>query len=690
MAQLYGAEGNAEILSLILKCLPAFVVAADANLRLTLIRGSSLARIGVDEQAVSRLIGTSAESLFAGPKGEPILRRAQEALAGESGALEIEWAGRWYSAHFAPLRDELAAIVGVVVVGMDFTPRQQLKEQLERERQLLEEAQQLAEVGSWVLDVQTGEVQISAQLARLLGVAITSEPIYWTRLLQALHPNQMEMIEAEKERALSTCGEYDFDHDVVRPDGTIRHVRSRGHVECDGQGRPKRCIGTMHDVTERVEAQRTIELLAYHDPLTGLPNRWLLHDRLRSAIASAQREGCHVFAVFIDLDDFKRINDSLGHAMGDVLLAEVAQRLERAARSSDTVARMGGDEFVVVLTHVDEDPQLEAVLKKLCGVFTVPFRLAESEYAITASFGVAGYPGDASSEGDLLRDADAAMYEAKQSGRNAVRRYSRASVALSKQRLQLEADLREAIRNEQFRVYYQPIAETKSLRITGVEALLRWEHPTRGLLLPGTFLPLIDHTDYAITIGAWVLRQACEDIVRWRTELGVALRLSVNVSGRQLQHDQFAALLAATLGESGLEPNAVDVEILENTVVHDLESAARVLAQVREVGVGVAIDDFGTGYNSLSYLKQFPVTALKIDRAFVSEMGSEGFDHAISSALIALGKALRIRVIAEGVEDGTQLRALTAMGCDEVQGYYVAPPMQARDLDHRLAHLTPR
>jgi diguanylate cyclase (GGDEF)-like protein len=497
----------------------------------------------------------------------------------------------------------------------------------------------------------------------------------------------MHLIESEKDRALRTCGAYDFDHDIVRPDGTIRHVRSRGHVDCDEEGRPRRCVGTMLDITERVDAQRTAELLAYHDPLTGLPNRWLLHDRLRSAIASAQREGRHVFVVFIDLDDFKRINDSLGHATGDVLLAEVGQRLEHAARSSDTVARMGGDEFVVVLTHFEDDQQVEAAVKKLRAVFGAPFRLAGDEYTITASFGIAGYPNDATGDGDLLRYADAAMYEAKQQGRNAVRRYSGTSTALSKQRLQLEADLRDAMRDRQFEIYYQPIAEAGSLQIIGVEALLRWQHPTRGLLLPGAFLHLIEHTEYAITIGGWVLREACEQVRQWRKELHMPLRLSINVSARQLQRDHFIQLLSEALTNSGLEAGAIDIEITENTVVHDLESAARVLGRLREVGVGVAIDDFGTGYNSLSYLKHFPITALKIDRTFVSEMGGDAFDQAISSALIALGKALRLRVIAEGVEQRSQLSALVAMGCDEVQGYYVAPPMQASQLNGHLTGL---
>lgn len=685
MRDSYGADESAEILRLILRALPAFVVACDTDLRFTLVRGKILEDLGLGESAVGRLIGSRVEEFFRGPEGEPIIERTREALEGASGSADFSWAGRWYNAHIAPLRDERGAIIGAVGVGMDITLRQRLREQLELERQLLEDAQKLAEVGSWVLDVRSGYVQISAELARLFGIAPRALPFHWSELSSSFSPHEIQMIEAEKERALHNCGTYDFDHDVVCPDGTVRRVRSRGHVECDANGKPERCIGTMLDITERFEAQRAAELLAYHDALTGLPNRWLLSDRLQTAIASAARDGHKVFAVFIDLDDFKRINDTLGHALGDVLLAEVGHRLFNSARSSDTVARMGGDEFVIVLTHIETEEQLQAAVKKIRSAFKMPFHLAGADYTITASMGVAGYPMDAKSESDLLRDADAAMYEAKQRGRDAVQRYSRASIASSLQRVQLEIDLRRAVREHEFEVYYQPIVNARSLRTVGVEALLRWQHPTRGLLMPLSFLHVIEHTDYVNTIGEWVLRQACDQVSRWRTDFRLPLRLSVNVSARQLQRNHFHGVLREALESSGLSAGAVDIELTENTVVHDLESATGVLERVREIGVGVAIDDFGTGYNSLSYLKHFPITGLKIDRSFVSEMGGGAFDEAISSAVIALGKALRMRVVAEGVEQRSQYDSLVALGCDEIQGYFFAPPMQARELDERLA-----
>lgn len=681
MRDAYGPEESGKILNLILKCLPAFVVAADTDLRFTLIQGSVLHEIGLDRPA---LIGMRAEEYLVGEAGETILRHIRSALNGNAESFEAGWGDRWYAAHVAPLRDD-GTIIGVVGVGLDITQRQRLKEQLERERQLLEDAQLLAEVGSWVLDVRTGDVQLSAQLARLLGVPHRPEAVHWSELAAAFAPNELHIIEAERRRALRTCGSYDFDHDIVRPDGTMRHVRSRGHVDCDEQGKPLRCIGTMIDITERVEAQRAAEMLAYHDPLTGLPNRWLLHDRLQTAIASARRERQNVYAVFIDLDDFKRINDSLGHAVGDVLLAEVGQRLHGASRTSDTVARMGGDEFLIVLTHVEGDDQLQAALDKIRTVFDVPFRLAGADYSISASLGVAGYPADASNVSDLLRDADAAMYEAKQQGRDMVARYTTTSIASSKERVQLEVDVRRAINEREFEVHYQPIVNATTMKTVAVEALVRWRHPAHGLLYPASFLHVIERTDYMNTVGEWVLREACTQVARWRDELHVPLRLSVNVAARQLQRNHLAEIVGRTLQESGLEADAIDIELTENTVVHDFELATGTLAKLRALGVGVAIDDFGTGYNSLSYLKHFPITALKIDRSFVTEMDVDAFDEAISSAVVALGKALRIRVVAEGVEHRAQLDSLLALGCDEVQGYFFAPPMEAKQFARRMA-----
>lgn len=678
------SQHGPEAFGLVLRCLPAFVVAADVDLRFTAIRGSAV-ELGLKDSAIPPLIGTRADEYFSGPQGEPIIRRAREALTGLSGELEFEWSGRWFYAHIGPLRDGDGAIVGVVAVGLDVTRRHRLEQQLEKERKLLGDALQLAEVGSWEIDVRSGELRISEQMARLLGVAYTHDAIGVETLWHALRVNDLRSIEAEKQRVLSTCGTYEYDHDIIRPDGSIRHVRSRGHVQCDSHGKPLRCVGTMLDITDRVVAQRTAEMLAYHDPLTGLANRWLLRDRLAQAIAAARREAKSVFVLFIDLDNFKRINDSLGHAQGDVLLGEVGQRLYTTARGSDTVARVGGDEFVIVLTHVDGEAHLDTAIKKVRAAFQTPFRLAGKEYLVTASIGVAAYPDDALTHEQLLRDADIAMYDAKQLGRNRVHRFSGTSVASAMRRVELEVDVPRAMRHGEFRLYYQPVVEAATLRIVGVEALLRWDHPTRGLLLPETFLDAIEETEYVKPIGEWVIRTAIAQLAQWRKRLSIPLRLSANVSAGQLERNRFAAIVSDALASTGVDPAAVDLELTETSLVRDLESAGAVLAQIRNLGVGIAIDDFGTGYNSLTYLKHFPVTVLKIDRSFVGEIVQDAFDGAISSAVAAMGKALRIRVVAEGVETSAQMDLLRLLGCDELQGFYFAPPLEPAQLEHRLA-----
>ncbi|HEV3155285.1 MAG TPA: EAL domain-containing protein [Candidatus Baltobacteraceae bacterium] len=674
-----------ESLDLVLRWLPAYIFAADTQLRFTAIRGAVLRALGLDDEAIARLIGTPAERYFTGPEGEPVLACARDALNNKSSSLESSWLGRWFSAHIGPVCDEDGNVIGVVGIGMDQTERRRLQEELEAERFMLNEAQQLAELGSWVMDVRTGETRISPELARLLGIPPVS-PQHASKLEQAFHPAEIRMMEREKQRALRSCGPYEFAHRIVTPEGRVRYVRSRGHVQCDERGKPVRCIGTMLDVTELTKARQVAELLAYHDSLTGLPNRWLLSERLERATARSRRERNKFVLLFIDLDNFKRINDSLGHAEGDVLLAEVAHRLRRAVRETDTVARMGGDEFVVLLNGIDAEDDGETAISKVVEAFWPPFTLRGDDYVITGSVGVAVYPDDAKDEREILQHADMAMYEAKQSGRNCMRRYRNGTAATTAKRLQLERDVGSAVSNGEFRLLYQPIVDAKSARICGFEALLRWQHPRRGLLAPKSFMDVLENSEHLDSIGEWILGNACAQAAQWRRSYGVPIRMSVNVSARQMTRERhFIQLLAGALRQSGLDPEALEIEITETAIMRDLEWAIALLSEVRDLGVGIAIDDFGTGYNSLSYLKHFPVTALKIDRSFVGEIGIDAFDEAISFAVAALGRALRIRVVAEGVETQRQHDALQILSCDELQGFYFSPPLDGAQAGERIA-----
>lgn len=672
-------------LDLILRYLPAFICVADAQMRFTAIRGAVLQELGIGQDAIDELIGKPIETYFRPPAGDDIVRHVRNALQGRSASFETEWDGRWFYAHIAPMRDDKGTIVGTAGVGMDISDMHQLQARLDAERRALDEAQELAELGSWELDVSSGTMRLSREMIRILGLDRVPRSMTFDDFRKSLHPDDRPILDAERERALRTCGTCDFDHRIVARDGSVRHVRSRAHVECDGEGDAQRCIGTMLDMTQRVEAQRKIERLAYQDSVTGLPNRWLLSDRMRQGIAHARRHNGRFYVLFIDLDDFKRINDSLGHAEGDILLAEVAQRLRAATRDTDTVARSGGDEFVVLLGEVDGENQARAALRRIRAAFREPFELRDGEYLVTASIGVASYPKDASTEGELLQFADTAMYDAKQAGRNAVRRYRGTLEANRMRRAELEVDLPRALRDGEFRVYYQPVVDAKTLKISGVEALLRWQHPMRGLLLPLQFMDVMESSQFMRPVGEWILRESAVQVAAWRSRFGLPLRLSLNVSARQLlKSARFMKLLCDALETSGLPPAALELELTERTIVRDLVLATALFAEIRELGVGIAIDDFGTGYNSLSYVKHFPVTALKIDRSFVGEIGIDAFDEAISQSVAALGKALRIRVIAEGVETTQQLDSLLALGCDELQGFYFAPPLEADQLAQRL------
>ncbi len=656
--------------------------ATDQELRFTTIRGATLRHLGLDQAKIKEMIGQSVESYFVGPEGETTLGHLRAAAKGAVSTFDHEWQGRFYVCHCAPLMN--GEITGTVAVGIDITARKRLERELENERRALAEAQRLAGLGSWVADVTNDRISISPELARLLGTEPVTEPLPFAQIAPFLHPDELPTLMREKDRLLREGGSYDIDHRIVRPDGTLRYVKSRGRVERDAQNRAVRCIGTMWDVTARVEAQQAAEVLAYHDSLTGLPNRSLLSDRIRQAIARSERDLSSFLILFIDLDNFKRINDSLGHAEGDVLLTEIGQRLRNAIRHTDTVARAGGDEFVVLISN-SNDTEEQTAIRKIQAVFHAPFRLRGNEYFVRASIGVAAYPDDAKGERELLQCADAAMYEVKQAGRNAIRKYKGSGNSALERRMQLEVDLPKALREKQLRLFYQLLVDAKTLKISGVEALLRWDHPTRGMLLPMAFMDIMENSEFIASIGDWTVREAATQVVDWRKRFKLPLRLNVNFSAKQLAYgDHLAERIAQTLAISGLEPSGLELEITETAIVQDLERVITILTQLRQLGVGIAIDDFGTGYNSLSYLKHFPVTALKIDRSFVAELGVDAFDEAISYAVAALGKALNIRVVAEGVETEHQASALLNLGCDELQGYYFAPPLSAAETEVRL------
>jgi diguanylate cyclase (GGDEF)-like protein/PAS domain S-box-containing protein len=429
-----------------------------------------------------------------------------------------------------------------------------------------------------------------------------------------------------------------------------------------------------NDITEK-KTEEFIWYQANYDALTGLPNRRLFHDRLEQDLKKAHRAGLSVALLFIDLDRFKNINDTLGHEAGDRVLKEVAERLLGCLRASDTVGRLGGDEFVVLLEELPQPLHVAAVAQKILAAVAKPYMLEAQEFHLTASIGISTYPADSDNMQSLLKNADIAMYRAKEQGKNNYQYYSAQMYVHSLERLELDSDLRRALERKEFLLHYQPRIDIVSGRITGMEALVRWQHPTKGLIPPMQFIPLAEETGLIVPIGEWVLKTACARNKSWQEQGLPPLRIAVNLSARQFAHENLLQDVSRVLDETGLNPAALEFEITESMVMHNPEHAVNLLTRLKAMGIHLAIDDFGTGYSSLSYLKRFPLDSVKIDRSFIRDLPGDADDAAITRAIIAMAHSLRLEVIAEGVETEEQLHFLRDHGCDEMQGYYFSEPV---------------
>ena len=481
--------------------------------------------------------------------------------------------------------------------------------------------------------------------------------------------------------------EHDLDGEQSR--GEQWNVRKDGELFLNWQtmtaipgpgGVPERYVSVFSDVTELRRKDDLLKWQAYHDALTELPNRLLLQDRLAHATEMARRNGSRVATLFLDLDRFKVINDSLGHSIGDALLKTVAGRLLTAVRKSDTVARLGGDEFVIVLTDFEHTSEVAHVAEKILANLSRPFDLAGHVIHSGASIGVAIFPHDGDSPEMLMKNADTSMYQAKASGRGMFRFFDPSMNARAVERLELEAALRNAVAQGEFELYYQPKVSLASGRPRGVEALIRWQHPQKGMILPGEFIPLAEETGVIVPMGDWVLRQACRQIRHWRRVGLTSIPLAVNLSARQFQDDLLPQRLAEIMREAGVVQGELAVELTESAVMGNVGQAAIMLERIRALGVEVSIDDFGTGYSSLAYLKKFPIGAVKIDRSFISDICQDPEDAAIVQTIIALARTLKLEIIAEGVESQAQVDFLKDLDCDAAQGFFYARPMPADEL----------
>ena len=438
---------------------------------------------------------------------------------------------------------------------------------------------------------------------------------------------------------------------------------------------------------ERRRSEDRVRYDALHDPLTGMPNRSLLRDRLEQALVRCERRGTQIALLFLDIDNFKLVNDSLGHSAGDELLQAVAPRLMGAVRPSDTVARFGGDEFVVLAEGIEDERDARLLTERIAAAFTSPFLLRGEAHVVSASTGVVMCPGGEVEPEDLLRDADAAMYRAKERGRGHYEMFDDAMRARVVGRLRTENELRRALAEDEFVVHYQPYYSLDDQTIAGVEALVRWRHPERGLLLPGEFIPVAEESGLIVPLGAVVMRQACQDASHWREVCSEAseLRLTVNLSARQAAQPGLVDLVETTLADSGLEPSCLGVEITESVVMEEATGQTEALEGLRELGVRLVVDDFGTGYSSLAYLSRFSLDVLKIDRSFVAGLDSGESSEAIVAAIVAMASALGLRVIPEGIETEAQLVKLTELGCRLGQGFMFSRAVEAAEIEQMLS-----
>lgn len=479
------------------------------------------------------------------------------------------------------------------------------------------------------------------------------------------------------------CSLDDISFETVhtKKDGSSVDVAIHVTVIRDDNGNIQHRITNLQDISERKAIEKKIEFLAHHDHLTGLPNRILLKDRVEQAIAHAQRNHSKMALLFLDLDGFKRINDSLGHSVGDEVLQSVSSRLRECLRKTDTVSRQGGDEFILILSDItDTKAVIVPIVKKLLQEFQKPFCVDNHILSTSVSIGIALCPDDGETFESLLQKADTAMYKAKELGRNTYCFYTDRMNADMTEQLQLQSDLFRAVENNEFVLHYQPQIDLKQNRITGVEALIRWHHPYLGILPPMKFIPMAESSGLIVSIGQWVIEEACRQAFDWHRR-GLGIGVAVNISPIQFKRGDLESVVREALAASGLPPENLELELTESVMMHDTENTLQTVCRLKEIGVQLSIDDFGTGYSSLAYLKRFAVDKLKIDQSFVRDICNDYEDAIIVKTIIQMAKSLNLKTIAEGVENEEVLNVIEGYGCDAVQGYHFAKPMGAGEFE---------
>jgi diguanylate cyclase (GGDEF)-like protein/PAS domain S-box-containing protein len=561
-------------------------------------------------------------------------------------------------------------------------------ERMRRHAEKRQAAQRLAGLGSWMLSIDGRVIDCTEEAVQIYG--LPSLPQTEASLRATVHPEDRDKLSEAVDRLRTSGVPYAVQYRILTRDRIGRTVHEQGRL-IDEAGSQRALLATVLDVSEQHEARQRVHALAYYDSVTGLANRPHLHERLSAAIARAQARGTKVGLLFVDLDRFKRINDTLGHAIGDELLRCVAQRLVGALRTTrieanverigDLVARLGGDEFVILLPEVDASDVVSRVGERVIRVISEPFFLSGHEVVVTASVGTTLFPDDSREVEGLLRDADLAMYQAKEGGGNGLRRFTAAVADVARSRFSLEEDLRRAIVNNEFEMVYQPKVEARTWALVGAEAFLRWNHRQRGRISPAEFLDVAEEANLMRPIGHWVLETVARQMRSWLDQ-GVDFgRIAVNLTARELAQPDLADRVQQIFAAAGVPLHHLELEVTEGGVLRNIDAAVAVMQRLAEMGVGITLDDFGTGYSSLNYLRRFPIQTLKIDRSFVSALDQPESDtHIITATVVSLGRSLGLRVVAEGVETENQLALLSRAGVHDIQGYLVSQPLPPADL----------
>ncbi|MEO6259453.1 MAG: EAL domain-containing protein [Thermoanaerobaculia bacterium] len=628
--------------------------------------------------ARGELLGRNGNFLLAAPEDVALMKtKVQSRLQGVTDQYQVRVRRKdgtliWLEIGGAPVIDSLGAVTGSIGVHDDITERRAaeraLRDSEARYRLLAENSTDMI-----TRSAADGTFLYASDACRTLLGYEPSE-LEGRNVYEFMHPpdhNEIRHLAALINDTRPTT----FSFRMRRKDEALVWFETTSRLLRDpATGTAGEILGVSRDITERKRVEEQIEFQAYHDALTGLPNRRLFRDRLTVALAHARRMRSLVAVMFLDLDRFKEVNDTLGHSFGDEMLKEVATRLQQSLREEDSIARMGGDEFTVLLADLGNSDDVASIAQKLIDAVALPMVIEEREIFITTSIGIALFPSDGDTAELLLKNADHAMYRAKDAGRGSLQLFTPAMNSRALDRLSMENDLRRALERNELVLHYQPQLAVKTRTMTGVEALLRWRRADGQMISPATFIPIAEETRLIIPIGEWVVREACRQARRWQLEGHPGLRVAVNLSPRQFQQADLPSMIASALKESGLSASDLELEITENTAMQNTDRTIAILRSLRDMGVCIAIDDFGTGHSSLNYLRSFPIDTVKIDQEFVQGIETSEADRAIVSAVIGMARGLRLRVVAEGVETEPQLAFLEQEGCEEVQGYLFGRP----------------